>query len=209
MANSCYFNLKASSQSRENLKKFVEILTNQKDYTKPYIAGIYDVESIDFGDEVDEEYCLSQMADGSYETMWQGDCKWSVRGCMRNKVDVEEDMLQVVDDEKNICTLERLSKDLDLVIEYFSEEIGYAFAEHCIIDKGNVLVDDEIFYTELSRNVEDTWEEWQEQQSEYIDDIVKNEGLTLDDVKQAYNKAVEENLNYVTIGGYDYFEFET
>lgn len=184
----CAFNIKASGQSRENLQKFVEVLTNNKDYNKPYIYGIEDISAIDFGDKVvpqkarvrcdnvlisaisnfiskifkpklskkdiytlvDAKYCIIQKTDGSYMTVWRGICKWSLSDCMRDKVNIKTERIQL-SDEKNQYTLERLSKDLDLVIEYFSQDIDYdaEFGEHCIIAKGVVIEDDDMFTLEL------------------------------------------------------------
>lgn len=107
-----------------------------------------------------------------------GDCAWSVSSAMRS------------DSGRREVSLESESERLGLVIEVFSEEIGFEFQEHVLINNGEVLIDDCVDYAEHYVGDFETIEEYNEEyETEFTEDMVDD--------------------GYVRLGGFDnYCEFE-
>ena len=82
-----------------------------------------------------------------------GYCAWSVYCCMLGG---PQTYSQVREDDKFLklktehsTTMEEATKELDLVVEIFSCEPGMGFAEHYVIDNGEVTTDENFDYHEF------------------------------------------------------------
>lgn len=83
-----------------------------------------------------------------------GYCAWSVWSCMFDGPYTYHNSAK----HTNGITVDRLAKEEGLVIEIYSNEIGMEFAEHFLINRGEILIDEETFYSEIT--YEDSYEEF-------------------------------------------------
>lgn len=113
-----------------------------------------------------------------------GDCAWSIATCMR-----EGGYNAREDGNYNGTTLEKETKRLGLVVEYYSQEGGVGFMEHGLISNGKVIVDDCVDWFEYCMDAyenvdefnEDTGEQWtQEDFAQYPDDCFEVGGMLWD-----------------------------
>ena len=109
-----------------------------------------------------------EVSDGIYQLTANGYCAWSVHTCfMQEGYQRHWDKDGV---EHNGTTVEKISDQEDLVVEFYSDEIGMAFAEHILVVCGNTYIEDTVDYTECDYEMD--WEEcnersgldWSEQQ---------------------------------------------
>lgn len=124
-----------------------------------------------------------ENSDGSFTIEVSGDCAWSIESCCRASGYSEGVDLLAVN-----------SKELDLVIECFSEESGNRFQEHYLYDHGECRIDACV-----------DWNQYYYDENEYesFEDFKKDydlpEDLTEDDL---------DDGGYCSFGGFpDYCEF--
>ena len=158
---------------QENIHKLHTIMSKE-DYTSgPHLFRVFDADLIqddeDFGEIV-------------------GSCAWSVSVCM-----LEESSAAYIhgdDASSNGTSLERLSKDLELKIEIYSDEPGVGFQEHYVIENGEITV----------KEIEDVEYYW------------TDEFDTVEEFNKAYNlnvsKVAYENEDQIQIGGYEEWSYD-
>lgn len=83
-----------------------------------------------------------------------GYCAWSVWSCMFDGPYTYHNSAH----HTNGITVDQLAKEEGLVIEIYSNEIGMEFAEHFLIDRGKILINEETFYGEVT--YEDSYEDF-------------------------------------------------
>lgn len=104
-----------------------------------------------------------EISNGLYEVIAFGDCAWSVHTCFM-KDGYYRNWANPIYNKNNIphngTAIEIVSEQEDLVIEFYSNEIGMGFAEHIIIVYGEVYTDATVDYTECDYEMD--WEECNE-----------------------------------------------
>lgn len=171
MAN-CEFEMKVKATTEENLEKFTKIL--QYDDKESNLYRIFE-SSIYFDDPRD-----------SLVANIYGTCARSVHTCMGEGVG------SYYNDNKYSVTnkgtsLQRLTKELNLIVEVFSSEPGCGFMEHYVIDKGNVTTKDVVNYMSVYP-------------LDYRDRQEAIEETGADISEEEWDKALEED-EYIDIGG--------
>ena len=171
MANNCEFDIKIAGK-RENINELLMLL----DY-----KGTGEIKG--FGRVFDFSICFDEgEEDGLRYATICGDCAWSIYSAL---LDIGK---------PNLLTE---SKRLQLVLEAYSREPGICFAEHYIISKGEILLEEEVDYQEI----------WvPELTEEELQELSKKEGKSIETIRsEAY-----ENGDYYSSGGFgeDYANFE-
>lgn len=122
MANSCYFSMRVTG-SKDACQKFYEVLNFQKERC---FYGLYETE-MTFHGAVPDGYIME----------FNGECAWSVLSAMHRE------------QGESYTTLERESKLLNLMIEVYSTETGYQFAEHLLYEDGVCVENESVNYSEI------------------------------------------------------------
>ena len=144
MPNYCSFSLKAVGK-KENLEKLQEYLKQDYDYNdkKNYPTGkhffrVFEVYTNESITAIDEDKDIHEM-------IVDGECAWSVFSCMfsGNATYYNDLKSRIPPEDFKGITIPMAAKELNLKIEIFSEEPGWGFMEHYLIDNdGQVLIDD-------------------------------------------------------------------
>ena len=103
-----------------------------------------------------DEY--KEIHEGIFQIIANGYCAWSVHTCFMNdgyQAHWNRDQVK-----HNGITLEIVSEQEDLIVEFYSDEIGMCFSEHIIVICGEVYTDDTVDYTECDYEMD--WEECNE-----------------------------------------------
>lgn len=106
-----------------------------------------------------------KITDGIYQLTANGYCAWSVHTCFMEdgyqRYWISNDPVYNPQQIKaNGITIEMISDQEDLIVEFYSDEIGMGFSEHIIVICGNVYTDDVVDYTECDYEMD--WEECNE-----------------------------------------------
>lgn len=104
-----------------------------------------------------------EIDNGIYQLDASGYCAWSVHSCFRedgyyrqwNNPNYNKNNIP-----HNGTCVEKISKEENLVVEFYSDECGMCFSEHLIIICGKVYTDDCVDYTECDYEMD--WEECNE-----------------------------------------------
>lgn len=122
MANNCYYRMMIRGR-REDCGKWIRRMESPEEpngFHRIFSAIVYD----ERGD------------DNDFSAMIEGDCAWSLESCCRASGYSGGIDLFAVN-----------SKELNIVMEAYSQEVGCEFQEHYIYDKGNCLVDECEFWS--------------------------------------------------------------
>lgn len=168
MANYCEYVMKITGR-KENVEELIEMMKWQGKYENCGLGRIYDCWEDD-AEELSEEFGTVQMS---------GNCAWSVLTAMRNY-------------KGRHPSLESETERLNLLVEVYSSEPGCGFQEHCIIDKGEVILEDCVNYEEHWIGEFNSLKEYNEERgTDFTDDMIQDD-------------------EYVYIGGYgdQYGEFQ-
>ena len=174
MANNCLYTMKIIGNSKENVDKFVGMLTYEN--KDKYFARIFSADPYD-----------AEEKNGRYSIKVAGDCAWSVHGCMCGGPWSYYEARSATDE--HLTNLHWATGELGLTVEIFSQEPGIGFAEHYIYDNGKCLVEEETDFQEY----------WDDGEFDSIEDFMDEYGLDLPPEKI---RQLEEE-GYVTIGGFD------
>ena len=142
MPNICLYEMKAVGK-KENVDKLVEIMNN--DYNATHMWRIFSADT----------NIISEPTDNPYSIIIYGDCAWSVYSCMFDGPHTYQNANK--NHDKNGTDIITLSKELQLDIEIFSEESGMCFAEHYMIIKGNLEIDESTDFIEYYDEETDTY----------------------------------------------------
>lgn len=160
MPNFCDYEMRVRGK-KENVEKFIDIIKCNYDYSKKeftsdrHLSRVFEANSC----WKDEEYELHEYEDGTVADVIYGYCAWSVYSCMmEGERTYYRDLKERYKDESRVTSLIECSKDLDLDIEAFSEELGFEFMEHFLIRKGVVEIDDCVEYKETYNKETDEYE---------------------------------------------------
>ena len=170
MANLCEFDMRVAGK-RENINELATLLEYKGTDEIKGFGRVYELYVTNEEDKNGLSY-----ADLS------GDCAWSIYSAF---LDIGK---------PNLLTETRR---LNLVLEAYSREPGICFAEHYIISKGEILLDEEVDYQEV---------EIAELSEEELQELSRDEGKSLDTIRdEAY-----ENCGYYRSGGFgeNYADFE-
>lgn len=99
-------------------------------------------------------------------------------------------------DNHEFLTLQEASKKFDVDVEAYSTEPGCGFAEHILVKKGEVVVNDSVSYQEIWFDTYDSYEEF----SECCPDLAKEFD------EQAFEE-LRASGDYQTFGGFESTEF--
>lgn len=140
MPNYCSYAMVVKGK-KENVDEFINIIQAGYNYhsdEKPsrHMFRIFEADVIDYEDRE-----VSPEGDAIYRAHIIGDCAWSVHSCMfeGDGTYYSNVSLTTPEEKFNGTTLPVESKRLNLEIEVFSEECGFAFQEHYLISNGEVL----------------------------------------------------------------------
>ena len=166
MANSCYFQMKivGPAKTRENVKT---IMLNKDSL---YRIAAQDVQIID--DSEDED---------TMEITLDGDCRWSIKSSMRSEIDAGE---------HKFLTLRDLSKKFELQIEAISEEPGFEFMEHYIVNNG---------IEEMDECIDTSWHHFEPSEMTF-DEFLDENGLS----PEEYSESDLDDNNDIKVGGIEY-----
>lgn len=149
MANNCLFDFKIVGKD-ENVDELMEMMKWQGKYKDNGLGRIYEVYF------TDRDY----NNDRTIAAYGWGDCAWSVLTAMRNYADRNP-------------SLESETKRLNLAIEIYSSEPGCAFQEHVIINNGEVIEEECVYYEEHWVEEFETLEEYnKEYETNFTEDMV-------------------------------------
>lgn len=160
MANNCDYVMKIVGK-QPDVEELIARLTYENDKS---FGRIFDLMEID-----------SKKHEGIYYYECCGDCAWSIYSSI---IDVGEN---------NVVAA---TKELNLVIEIYSNECGCAFQEHYIISKGKTLKDECV-----------DWQEWYypELDDETKEHVCKLIGCSQEELQ----KMAKEKDDYVSYGGFE------
>ena len=159
MANHCDFIMQITGR-RENVEELIDMLKWQRKHKDEGLGRVYECWEDDI-EELNEEFISAQVS---------GYCAWSVLTAMRNY-------------GGRYPSLESETERLNLLVELYSSESGMGFQEHCMIDKGEVVIDECVDYEE-----------------HYVEDYD-----SIEDYNAEYGMDLTEDMvedGYVYIGGY-------
>lgn len=152
MANYCEYMMKITGR-KENVDELIEMMKWQGKYANDGLGRIYDCWVGDV-EELDETFASVYAS---------GNCAWSVLTSMRNH-------------NGRHPSLESETERLGLLVEVYSSEPGMCFQEHCMIDKGEVVIDECVDYEEHYIGDFDTLEEYnKEYGTDFTEDMIQDE----------------------------------
>lgn len=187
MPNYCNYSMCVVGKQRKNIEEFIEVMNADYNYSTmefDYNRHMFRVfEAVN--DEIEERY------DGSFQTIINGYCAWSVASCMLEH-GYYRDVKRDYPDNFRGTTLPLESKRLGLDIEVFSEESGMCFQEHYVISGGELEVEETVDWEEVWIDNYETKEEAEEDLEMKITDEEWEIGL---------------DEGYFTRGGFDW-DFE-
>ena len=153
MANYCYFTMMITGV-KEAVDELISMMKWEGIYAENGLGRIYEI------DEYDRDFHPANNVSAKLT----GDCAWSVTCAMRSD-----------NGRREVC-LESETKRLGLVVEVFSEELGCAFQEHILIDKGEVIIDDCVDYEAHYVGEHDTIEAYNEEyDTNFTEDMVDDD----------------------------------
>ena len=124
MANHCDFVMKITGR-KENVDELIDMLQWQRKHEDNGLGRVYEC-WVEDAEEYDDEFVSVKVS---------GYCAWSVLTAMRNYGGRHP-------------SLESETERLGLLVELYSSEAGMGFQEHCMIDKGEVIIDECVDYEE-------------------------------------------------------------
>lgn len=141
MPNYCNYQLKAKGD-KKNLEKLHRIMNADYRYEKEEVYCSEDTHMFRIFEaaliELNNDYIIID-----------GYCAWSVFSCMfDSQCTYYRNMHTEYKDKCKATTIDKLSKELKLDIEIFSEESGVGFMEHFLIKQGEIIIDDCVDYYE-------------------------------------------------------------
>lgn len=169
MANNCYYDMKVVGEPKA-VQEFIRCMRYEEEYKEDGLGRIFDCEVID-GSNFENSTKINGWA------VVAGDCAWSVKCSMMKEYIARRN-------------LESETARLGLCVEVFSEELGFEFQEHIIVDKGLVTLDDSVDVEEYCLDDLD---------EEEIQELVEDFGITRE---QLFEEAEE---GYYKHGGYANF----
>lgn len=169
MANNCYYEMRIVGKT-EAVREFIRCMRGEGEFENGRLGRIFDCEIID-----DSNLETSTEINGW--AVVAGDCAWSVKCSMMN-------------DYIPRRNLESETARLGLCVEVFSEELGFEFQEHIIVDNGIISLDDSVDVEEFCLD---------DLQDEEIEELANRLGLS---TEQIFEQAEE---GYYKHGGYSNF----
>lgn len=115
MADNCPYTMKVYGK-KENIEEFVRLLCWEAEFEENGLGKTYSVLPVE-SEMINEEVFMMIIS---------GDCAWSVNSAMMDRK----------------ISLESETRRLGLFLEVFSEEYGYQFQEHLLINKGDVILNE-------------------------------------------------------------------
>lgn len=159
MANNCCFTMRITGK-RDNANKLLQCLKWEGDFQENGIGRCFSADPIDQFEVIEDDFGFLDV---------YGDCAWSVSSAM-------------------LTGLERETKNLQLIVEVFSEETGCQFQEHIVVQHGTTVkhevVDYEEHWIECCASIQEYNEEFG---TSFTEDMIDCNGC-------------------VCIGGFDNFE---
>lgn len=141
MPNYCDYDMRVVGK-KENVDEFINVIKADYNYGKEIPATSKHLFRV-FEADVLDDYCYTKE-DGRYSCDINGYCAWSVYCCMLEGTGTYyNDCKERYPDKFMGTSLLKLSKELDLDIEVFSEEPGVCFSEHYLIKNGELLIEEE------------------------------------------------------------------
>lgn len=168
MPNECYYEMKITGK-KENVEAFVQIMQNDYNYNEGHVQEVKHLWRVFDADIFDE----IEWSSGLYSAFVSDNCAWSVKSCMCNgEYTYQNDFGN--DEGCKGTTCQDESKELDLVIEVFSEEHGFSFQEHFIWVRGI---------------------QWTEECVDYYEPYYDPEEFTPEEFIEEYNRLARESGN--------------
>lgn len=172
MANNCLFDMKITGKAK-SIKELIRMLQWKDEFKNNGLGHIYEF-------DCDTEDIDNKNEDEIVSVEGYGDCAWSVLSAMMREY------------RGDSPSLESEAERLELVIEVYSSEPGFAFQEHMLFAKEETIINECVDYEEHWVWEFDTIEEYNaEYETNFTEDMVNGDG-------------------YICIGGFgdDYGMFE-
>lgn len=136
----------------------------------------------------DQNKLCENVTTSDNETLFvriDGDCAWSLNTCCLGTGYADRDLFA------------QNTRELNLVMEAYSEEAGMCFQEHYVYDRGQCIESECVEFYSLHYDEED-WESFEKFKEEYKDIIPTN--ATIDDLNDG---------GYYSAGGFEDWNFNT
>lgn len=205
MANNCFF-LANITGKESDVKEVIKTFKTHYDYDegKPdhkHLQRIFNADEEMWGEEIigkDGEKYVSYAINGQ--------CAWSVYSCMmQGECTYYDDLKKRFPDTFMGTNLEELSRDTNTVIEVYSEELGCEFQEHYLVKYGEIIIDEERKYREVSLDFID---EGYNTVLEYIKSFDDDEIIdSLEELLNENKTDFDTGENYIGIGGFEEWHF--
>jgi hypothetical protein len=152
MANYCDFVMQIVGR-KDDVEELIEMMQWKGKYEGCGLGRIYECYQ-DNIEELNENVVSAQVS---------GYCAWSVLTAMRGY-------------DGRCPSLESETERLNLVVEVYSTEPGMGFQEHCMIENGDVVLDECVDYQEHYIGDFDTLEEYNnEYGTHFTEDMIQDE----------------------------------
>ena len=154
MPNYCNYEMKIKGR-KENVDKFASYVKADYSYDE-IINENNDKEAVYKELTADKHFyrileaCIIDeeiFENGDSEVIISGYCAWSILSCMTDDFGSYYKKNEELVNHKGTHLVEA-TKELDVVVEIFSEEPGMGFMEHYLVDRGNMVVGECVDYEE-------------------------------------------------------------
>ena len=156
MANNCFYDMRITGK-RDNVYELIKMLQWKDEYKESGLGRTFSCDIVSEACVITDDILFIDVA---------GDCAWSVLCAMREEYKPAP-----------LWSLEKASRELDLIIEVFSSECGCCFQEHVLIYKGDVRIDDCTDYEEHWVSGYNSLEEYNEEnETNFTEDMINENG---------------------------------
>ena len=147
MPNYCNYGMVIKGK-KEDREKLVDYLKSDYNYERDPKTDTYILKRCEADKHFSRVFEVFPCEEDDERTYVSGDCAWSVKSCMLTGPFTYYDKFKDAINSKCTNMLEA-TKELDLVVEIYSQEPGCCFMEHYIINKGELQVDECVEWNEL------------------------------------------------------------
>lgn len=126
MANNCYFEMRITGREQD-ANELIKMMRFEGKYKDCGIGRIFSCDPFSSFEKVNGDIGYIDAC---------GDCAWSILCSMMTQY------------RKDSPSIESETKKLDLIVEIYSSEPGCCFQEHYVINRGDVIENDCVYYEE-------------------------------------------------------------
>ena len=190
MANCCFYDMEVIG-NKVDIERLISIMKYED--SEYYLYRIREVEVAD----------IEEWKNGLHVAHIFGEVAWS------SEPWIECESFGTIDEDGRIFTsMMTITKELNLAVEWFTEECGNCFAEHFAVCKGKITARDYAYLSEPSYEVGDKEDYRDGTKEEILEEITESHRDELGDDFDEFIEQVKGALDrtgyvYIRIGGYD------